>query len=63
MDFQLTFEEMTGFFPAKQMTFEKIEEDSSMVFSDASTDGRSYAVAKGSQAVVNVIKLIMDQDF
>ena len=56
VDFVLTFEEMTGIFSAKHVDLENIEEDPAGV-SDASTDGRNFAVAGGvAQAVVNVIK-------
>ena len=47
---------MTGIFSAKHVDLENIEEDPAGV-SDASTDGRNFAVAGGvAQAVVNVIK-------
>ena len=56
VDFVLTFEEMDGIFDAKHVDIENIEEDAGGV-SDASTDGRNFAVSGGvANAVVNVIK-------
>ena len=56
VDFVLTFEEMAGIFDAKHVDLENMEEDPDGV-SDASTDGRNFAVAGGvAQAVVDVIK-------
>ena len=45
VDFVLTFEEMTGIFLQSMWTFENIEEDPAGV-SDASTDGRNFAVRR-----------------
>lgn len=56
VDFVLTFEEMMGLFHAKEIDIENIPEDEGGV-SNASTDGRNFAVAGGVAAsVVNVIK-------
>ncbi len=55
VDFVLTFEEMTGIFKARQIDLEHIEEDPEGV-SDASTDGRNFAVAGGvAKSVADVI--------
>lgn len=55
VDFVLTFEEMMGLFHAKQIDLESIEEEKGV--SEASTDGRNFAVAGGvATAVVNSIK-------
>ena len=55
IDFVLTFEEMMGVFEAKNIDLETIEEEKEV--SEASTDGRNFAIAGGvAQAVVNVIK-------
>lgn len=56
VDFVLTFEEMAGIFDARHVDIENIAEDPDGV-SDASTDGRNFAVAGGvATSVVNVIK-------
>ncbi|MBR6615944.1 MAG: 4Fe-4S dicluster domain-containing protein [Lachnospiraceae bacterium] len=56
VDFVLTFEEMDGIFDARHVDIETLEEDAGGV-SDASTDGRNFAVSGGvANAVVNVIK-------
>ena len=55
VDFVLTFEEMTGIFAAKNIKVELLEEDPDGV-SDASADGRNFAVSGGvAKAVENVI--------
>ncbi len=55
VDFVLTFEEMTGIFAAKNIKVELLEEDPEGV-SDASADGRNFAVSGGvAKAVENVI--------
>ena len=55
VDFVLTFEEMTGIFAAKNIKVELREEDPAGV-SDASADGRNFAVSGGvAKAVENVI--------
>ena len=55
VDFVLTFEEMTGIFAAKYIKVELLEEDPAGV-SDASADGRNFAVSGGvAKAVENVI--------
>lgn len=55
VDFVLTFEEMTGIFEAKNIKVELLEEDPAGV-SDASADGRNFAVSGGvAKAVENVI--------
>ncbi len=55
VDFVLTFEEMSGIFDAKHVDIENIEEDPEGV-SDASTDGRNFAVSGGvAKSVVGVI--------
>lgn len=55
VDFVLTFEEMTGIFAAKNIKVELLEEDPAGV-SDASADGRNFAVSGGvANAVENVI--------
>ena len=55
VDFVLTFEEMTGIFAAKNIKVELLEEDPVGV-SDASADGRNFAVSGGvAKAVENVI--------
>ena len=55
VDFVLTFEEMTGIFAAKNIKVELLEEDPAGV-SDASADGRNFAVSGGvAKAVENVI--------
>lgn len=54
IDFVLTFEEMMGLFEAKNIDIENIEEEK--VLSEASEDGRNFAVSGGvAQAVVNCI--------
>lgn len=54
VDFVLTFEELAGMFQAKDVDFAAIEEDEG--YSDASGDGRNFAVSGGvAQAVVNCI--------
>lgn len=56
VDFVLTFEEMDGIFDAGHVDMEHLTEDSGGV-SDASTDGRNFAVSGGvATAVANVIK-------
>ena len=56
VDFVLTFEEMDGIFDARHVDIENIQEDPGGV-SDASTDGRNFAVSGGvATAVVNVLK-------
>jgi len=56
VDFVLTFEEMDGIFDARHVDIENLEEDAGGV-SDASTDGRNFAVSGGvATAVVNVLK-------
>lgn len=55
VDFVLTFEEMAGIFDAKDVNIESIEEDPTGV-SDASADGRNFAVAGGvAKSVLDVI--------
>ena len=55
VDFVLTFEEMTGIFAAKNIEVGLLEEDPAGV-SDASADGRNFAVSGGvAKAVENVI--------
>ena len=55
IDFVLTFEEVMGMFEAKNVDFEKLEEDDAM--HGASADGRGFAVSGGvAQAVANYIK-------
>ena len=55
MDFVLTFEEVMGMFTAKEVDFSKLEPDGEI--SDASADGRGFAVSGGvAQAVVNCIR-------
>lgn len=55
IDFVLTFEEMMGVFEAKHIDLETIEEEKEV--SEASTDGRNFAIGGGvAQAVVNCIK-------
>ncbi|MCI8455295.1 MAG: 4Fe-4S dicluster domain-containing protein [Lachnospiraceae bacterium] len=56
VDFVLTFEEMAGIFDAKHVDIEAMKEDPEGV-SDASKDGRNFAVSGGvARAVVDVIK-------
>ena len=56
VDFVLTFEEMDGIFDARHVDIENIEEDPDGV-SDASTDGRNFAVPGGvATSVVDVIR-------
>lgn len=56
VDFVLTFEEMDGIFDARDLNLEQLPEDLGGV-SDASTDGRNFAVSGGvAEAVRNVIK-------
>lgn len=56
VDFVLTFEEMTGIFDARNVDIEAIQEDPDGV-SDASVDGRNFAVAGGvARAVEDVIR-------
>ncbi|MDD2958000.1 MAG: 4Fe-4S dicluster domain-containing protein [Lachnospiraceae bacterium] len=55
IDFVLTFEETMGIFKAKGVNFEQLAADGS--FSEASADGRGFAVSGGvASAVVNCIK-------
>ena len=55
IDFVLTFEEVVGMFTAKGIDFEQIPADGTL--SDASADGRGFAVSQGvASAVVNCIK-------
>ncbi len=55
VDFVLTFEEMMGLFNAKNINLEEIEAEE--ILSEASTDGRNFAVSGGvAQAVVNSMK-------
>ncbi len=55
VDFVLTFEEVVGMFTAKGVDFNKIPADGTL--SDASADGRGFAVSGGvAAAVVNCIK-------
>ncbi len=55
IDFVLTFEEMMGLFEAKNIDLNTIEEEKEV--SEASTDGRNFAIAGGvATAVVNCIK-------
>lgn len=55
VDFVLTFEEMSGIFAAKSVDIEKLEEDPDGV-SNASVDGRNFAVAGGvARSVLDVI--------
>lgn len=55
VDFVLTFEEVMGMFEAKGVDFKKITEESD--FSEASGDGRGFAISGGvAAAVVNCIK-------
>ena len=55
IDFVLTFEEVVGMFTAKGIDFEQIPRDGTL--SDASADGRGFAVSQGvASAVVNCIK-------
>lgn len=54
VDFVLTFEELAGMFQAKEVDFATLPEDAG--YSDASGDGRNFAVSGGvAQAVVNCI--------
>lgn len=54
VDFVLTFEEMTGIFDAKHIDLASLTEENEI--SEASTDGRNFAVSGGvAQAVVDVI--------
>ena len=54
IDFVLTFEEMMGLFNAKEIDIASIPADATL--SEASTDGRNFAVSGGvAQAVVNCI--------
>ena len=58
VDFVLTFEEVMGMFEAKGIDFTKLEKDDGRL-SDASADGRGFAVSGGvAQAVVNCIARI-----
>lgn len=55
VDFVLTFEEMMGLFNAKNIDLEAIEAEE--ILSEASTDGRNFAVSGGvATAVVNSMK-------
>lgn len=55
VDFVLTFEEMAGIFDARNVDIESLQEDPDGV-SDASVDGRNFAVAGGvAKAVEDVI--------
>ena len=55
IDFVLTFEEVVGMFTAKGIHFEQLSSDG--VLSEASADGRGFAVSGGvASAVVNCIK-------
>lgn len=55
VDFVLTFEEMEGMFAAKGIEFKKLPSDGTL--SDATADGRGFAVSGGvAEAVVNCIK-------
>ena len=55
IDFVLTFEEMMGVFEAKNIDLEAMEEEKEV--SEASRDGRNFAIAGGvAEAVVNCIK-------
>ncbi len=55
VDFVLTFEEMMGLFNAKEIDLEAIEAEE--MLSNASTDGRNFAVSGGvAKAVVNSMK-------
>ena len=55
IDFVLTFEEMMGFFHAKAIDLENIEEEKEL--SEASRDGRNFAISGGvAEAVANCIK-------
>ncbi|MBS5164963.1 MAG: 4Fe-4S dicluster domain-containing protein [Butyricicoccus pullicaecorum] len=55
VDFVLTFEEMMGLFHAKDINLEDIEAEE--ILSEASTDGRNFAVSGGvAKAVVNSMK-------
>ena len=56
VDFVLTFEEMSGIFNARQVDVSALEEDPDGV-SDASVDGRNFAVSGGvAKSVENVIR-------
>ena len=56
VDFVLTFEEMSGIFDARQVDVSALEEDPDGV-SDASVDGRNFAVSGGvAKSVENVIR-------
>ncbi len=56
VDFVLTFEEMDGIFDARHINIENLPEDEGGV-SDASTDGRNFAVSGGvAEAVLHVIQ-------
>jgi [FeFe] hydrogenase (group B1/B3) len=57
VDFVLTFEELMGMFEAKEIDFNKLEQQE--LKNETSADGRGFAVAGGvAQAVVNAIKTI-----
>ena len=56
VDFVLTFEEMSGIFDARQVDVSALEKDPDGV-SDASVDGRNFAVSGGvAKSVENVIR-------
>ena len=56
VDFVLTFEEVSGIFDARQVDVSALEEDPDGV-SDASVDGRNFAVSGGvAKSVENVIR-------
>ncbi len=55
VDFVITFEELMGMFVAKGVEFDEVEKDDPL--EDASTVGRTFAVAGGvAEAVVDCIK-------
>lgn len=57
VDFVLTFEEIGAMFEAKGIDFSKIQPDDTDPFTQASSDGRGFAVSGGvAKAVVNCIK-------
>ena len=58
IDFVLTFEEVMGMFEAKEIDFEKLEDDHSM--HGASADGRGFAVSGG---VANAVAKYIEENY
>jgi [FeFe] hydrogenase (group B1/B3) len=57
VDFVLTFEEIGAMFEAKEIDFSKLQPNDADTFTQASSDGRGFAVSGGvAKAVVNCIK-------